>query len=247
VASDSARAVIVNETLVRDFGFENPIGQTVPPGRNPDEAPLIIGVVKDYHAQSLYHKIGPVILTADPGWQYENLLVRIRPEGIPQTLGLLKETWQAAVPDVPFAYRFLDEQMETSYANDRRWSEIIRYAALFALLIACLGLLGLAALTVTRRTKEIGIRKVLGATASHIVVLISKEFALLMVLGAVVASPLAYLAMQRWLQDFAYQAPLSWWIFAAAGLAAIGVALLTVGYLATRSAKSDPVRSLRYE
>ena len=247
-ATDSARSVIVNEAFVRDFEFEDPIGQTVPlPWLSPEEVPVIVGVVEDYHFQSLYKKVGPVMLTLDPGWQYENLLVRIRPEGIPQTLDLLKTTWQATAPDVPFAYRFLDDQMQTYYANDQRWSQIIRYAALFAVLIACLGLLGLAALTVTRRTKEIGIRKVLGATLYHIVALLSKEFAVLVGLGVVLAAPVAYLAMQRWLEDFAYRLPLSGWVFVVAGLAALSLALLTVGYHAVRSGLSDPVESLRYE
>jgi putative ABC transport system permease protein len=248
LATDSMRSVIVNEGLVRDFGFENPLGQTIPePWLSPAEQPVIIGVVKDYHFQSLYEDMGSVMLTLDPGWAYENLLVRIRPENIPQTLDLLKKTWQNAAPDLPFTYQFLDDQMQAQYADDQRWSQIIQYATIFAVLIACLGLLGLAALSVTRRTKEIGIRKVLGATMSHIVMLISKEFAPLVVLGVVLASPIAYLAMQHWLQDFAYRVPLSWWVFLVAGLAALGIALATVAYQSIKAALADPVKSLRYE
>jgi putative ABC transport system permease protein len=247
LATDSTHAVIVNEGLVRDFALEDPLGKPIPNPFEDEASPVIVGIVKDYHFQSLYKEVGSVMLTLDPEWDYANLLVRIRPENIPQTLDLLRTTWRATVPDVPFTYQFLDDQMQAQYANDQRWSQIVQYAALFAILIACLGLLGLAALSVTRRTKEIGIRKVLGATVAHLVTLISKEFALLVVVGVVLASPAAYLVMQRWLQDFAYRAPLSWWVFAAAGLTALVVALLTVGYHAVKSALADPVKSLRYE
>jgi putative ABC transport system permease protein len=248
-ADDSGRAVIVNEAFVRDFGLEDPIGKPIPrpPGDAPGADPVIVGVVKDYHFQSLYKEVGSVLLTRDPGWQFENVLVRIRPEGIPQTVDLLRNSWQGTAPDLPFTYQFLDDQMQSQYANDRRWSQIVRYAALFAVLIACLGLLGQAALSVTRRTKEIGIRKVLGATLHDIVLLISREFAVLVTIGIVVAAPTAYLAMQRWLEDFAYRIPLSGWMFLAAGCAALLIALMTVGYHAVKSALTDPVKSLRYE
>lgn len=248
VPTDSTRAVVVNEGLVRAFGIEDPIGRTIPePWAGPEEQPVIIGVVRDYHFQSLYEAVGSVMLTLDPGWRHENLLVRIRPEGISQTLDLLRQTWQATAPDVPFTYQFLDDQMQAQYANDRRWSQIVRYATLFAVLIACLGLLGLSALTVTRRTKEIGIRKVLGARVPHIVGLVGRDFAWLVAAGIVLAAPAAYLVMQRWLEDFAYRIPLSGWLFVAAGIAALAVALLTVSYQAIRAAVADPVASLRYE
>lgn len=246
--TDSTHSVIVDEALVRAFGFKNPIGQRIPyPWASPKDQPMIIGVVKDYHFQSLYDKVGPLVLTLDPGWNYEQILVRIRPGNIPKTLGLLKKTWQTSVRDVPFTYHFLDEQMQAYYANDYRWSQIIRYASIFAILISCLGLLGLTALTVTRRTKEIGIRKVLGANVSNIVMLISKEFAVLVVVGFALASPVAYIAMRRWLEDFAYRVPLSVWMFLAAGLMALVVALITVGYHSVRSAMTNPVESLRNE
>ena len=248
VTSDSSGSVLVNEALVRDFGMENPIGKTIP--RPPDMSAreqVIVGVVADYHFQSLYEKLGSVVLTRDPGWEFENLLVRIRPEGIPQTLDLLQNTWLEVAPDVPFRYQFLDDQMQTQYANDLRWSRIVRYSAGFAILIACMGLLGQAALSVTRRTKEIGIRKVLGATLNDVVLLVSKEFALLVLAGIVLAVPAAYVVMQRWLEDFAYRVPLSAWMFIAAGAASLVIALITVGYHAVRSGLTDPVRSLRYE
>ncbi|WP_234573178.1 ABC transporter permease [Rhodohalobacter sp. 614A] len=244
----SNRAVIVDEALVRDLEIEDPVGQTIPfPWAKPGEGPEIIGVVKDYHFQSLYQEVGPLMLTLDPNWYFEQMLVRIRPDNIPSTLDLLKETWQGTVSELPFTYHFLDDQMQTQYANDRRWSEIIRYAAMFSVLIACLGLLGLTALTVSRRTKEIGIRKVLGAKVHHIVTLISREFAMLILLGVVVATPLAYIIMQNWLTNFAYRVPLSVWFFLAAGFGALAIALLTVGYHAVKSALANPVKSLRSE
>jgi putative ABC transport system permease protein len=248
LATDSTQAIIVNEALVRAFALDDPLGKPIPslPG-DPQKAPLIVGVVEDHHFQALYQEVAPMMLTLDPEWASSYLLVRIRPDDMPRTLDLLKTTWQAVAPDLPFAYRFLDDTMQERYRDDERWSQIVRYAALFAVLIAALGLLGLAALTVTRRTKEIGIRKVLGARLSHIVLLIAREFALLVGAGVVLAAPVAYLVMRRWLEDFAYRIPLSGWLFVLAGLAALTVALGMVGYQAVRAAGADPVKSLRYE
>ncbi|HET6567955.1 MAG TPA: FtsX-like permease family protein, partial [Rhodothermales bacterium] len=249
LAGDSTRSVIINEAMARDFGWTDPVGHFFSELHEdePAHAPVIIGVVKDYHFQSLYKEVGSVMLTLDPDWKYENLLVRIRPDNIPSTLALLKKTWHNAAPDLPFTYQFLDDQMQVQYQNDQRWSRIIQYATLFAVLIACLGLLGLAALTVTRRTKEIGIRKVLGASVSHVVVLISREFAFLVAVGVVLAVPAVYFAMRHWLENFAYRIELGPGIFLIAGILALIVALATVSYQAIRAALADPVESLRYE
>ncbi len=248
LSTDSARSVIVNEALVRDYDMTDPIGQPVPGySDSPDTDPVIIGVVKDFHFQSLYKEIGPMMLTMDPEWDYEYLLVRIKPTDIPATLALLRTTWQTLAPDVPFEYRFLSDHMQQQYQTDQRWGRMVRYASLFAILIACLGLFGLAALTVTGRTKEIGIRKVLGAPVLGLTVLLSKDFVKLVVIGVVVATPVAYLVMQRWLDDFAYRVEISWWIFLMAGLAALGIALATVSAQTIRAALGDPVKALRYE
>ncbi len=249
LATDTTHSFIVNEALVRAFNLDDPVGKPIPglPGVSPENAPVIIGVVRDYHFQSLYKTIGPVILTLNPDWKYHYLFVRIRPDDIPGTLDLLEKTWRQSAPDLPFAYQFLDDQMQAQYADDQRWSQIVRYATLFAVLIACLGLLGLAALTVARRTKEIGIRKVLGASAAGIVTLLSKDFLKLVLIAFVLAAPLAYLAMSRWLEDFAYRIELGPGIFLIAGGLALLLALATVSYQAVKAALADPVTSLRYE
>ena len=243
--TDSTKAVLVNEALVRDFGWAEPIGQEL---TGFYENPVVVGVFKDINFLSLHHSVDPMVLTlSDRMGGLGHLLVRIAPTDLSTTLAVLEATWQKSAPAVPFRYSFLDEDLNRQYENERRWSRIIGYAAVFAILIACLGLFGLAALTVAGRTKEIGIRKVLGATVSSVTVLISKDFAKL-VLGAVfLASPVAYLVVQHWLDGFAYRIALSWKIFALAGLAALGVALVTVSYQAIKAALADPVDSLRYE
>jgi len=173
--------------------------------------------------------------------------VRIRPERMDETLAALETTWAQFEPDHPFTYSFLDEQFARLYLAERGVGTLLGYATILAIFIACLGLFGLASFTAEQRTKELGIRKVLGATVGQIVLLLSKDFARLVVLALVVAAPVAYFAMEAWLAGFAYHAALSAWIFITAGGAALLVALLTVSYQAIRAALADPVKSLRYE
>ena len=163
------------------------------------------------------------------------------------TLAAVEATWNKILPSKPFTYSFLDEDVATQYQTEERWGRIVTLSALFAILIACLGLFGLATLSVARRTKEIGIRKVLGASASGMMVLIAREFVVLVGLATIVAAPLAYFGMTRWLETFAFRIDLSWPIFFIAGLAALGIALATVSYQAIRAATANPVKALRYE
>ncbi|MEZ4699200.1 MAG: ABC transporter permease [Rhodothermales bacterium] len=247
--ADAGASILVNEALVRDFDLADPIGQPIPgaPGDDPEGGPRIVGVVRDFHHQSLYKPVGPMVMTLDPSWGYQYVLVRIAPSDIPESMALLRRTWENVAPDIPFAYRFLDDEMEAQYQEDRRWGQIVRYSAFFAVFIASLGLLGLAALSVTRRTKEIGIRKVIGASIAQLVMLLSREFAVLVGAGILLATPAVYLVMAHWLSDFAYRIELSWWLFAVTALAALGLALTLVGLQAMRAALADPVESLRYE
>ena len=174
--------------------------------------------------------------------------VRIRPNDIPATLAFLEEQWNAyTTAGYPFSYAFMDEEFDALYRAEERFANIVAYFSLLAIVIAGLGLFGLAAFTAERRTKEIGVRKTMGASVASIVVLLSKDFLKLVGLAFVVAAPLAYFAMNRWLEAFAYQVDLSWWIFLITGLAALGIALLAVGYQAIRAALADPVKALRYE
>jgi putative ABC transport system permease protein len=214
-------------------------------------APMeIVGVVENYHFQSLHHAVEPLVLSAVGGvmgGRLEHLLVRTAPGRTADALDAIQAAWTQVAPDEPFTYRFLDEAVQAQYEADQRWATIVRYAVGIALLIACFGLFGLSALAAERRTQEIGIRKALGATARQIVVLLSKEFVLLVGLALVAAVPLAYWAAQRWLQDFAYRIELGLSVFVGAGALALAIALATVSVHALRAARTDPARVLRDE
>lgn len=246
LVTDSTESLLVNEALVRDFDMLDPIGQTIP-GYNEESAPVIVGVVKDYNFQSLYKEVGPVVLTMEPEWTHRYLLVRVSPTNMSNSIELLRSTWADVMPDLPFEFTFLDEHMRSVYEADVRWSNIISYASIFAVIIACLGLLGLSALTVLTRTKEIGIRKVLGATASSISMLLSREFIWLVLAGIVIATPVAYIVMQKWLATFAYRIDLGVGLFVISGIVAVAVALATVSYQSVKAALADPVDSIRAE
>jgi len=175
------------------------------------------------------------------------IAVRISSEDVPSTISLLEQTWKQTAEGLPFSYSFLDEEVAQQYATERRWEPIVLYAAGFSLLVACLGLFGVASLAVARRQKEIGIRKVVGATVSSIVTLLLREFSFLVVISALIASPIAYLVMNRWLENFAYRTEMTLTVFILAGLAALIIAVLTVSYQALRAALANPVETLRYE
>lgn len=248
LATDSTRSVLVNEALVRDFGWTDPLGQPLTGlTESPDTDPVVVGVLKDYHFESLETDVEPLMLTLDPHTPLHYLLVRLAPGAAPATLDALQAAWQRIAGDVPFTYSFLDEDLDAQYRDHERWSRIVGYGGGFAILIACLGLFGLTALTVAGRTKEVGIRKVLGASVASVTVLLSREFAQLVGIALVLAAPAAYLATNQWLDTFASRIEIRGVEFLSAGLVALGVALLTVGYQAVRAALTDPVKSLRYE
>ncbi len=242
-APEALRPVIVNEALAKAFGWEHAIGEELEFERKL----RIIGVVKDFHSRSLHHEIEPTILALNPRWSSTNLLVRISAKEIPRALAALETGWKRAAPSKPFDYFFLDEDVHQQYQAEARWGKIVRYASVLAIFIACLGLFGLAAILSTRRTKEIGIRKVLGASIASIVNLLSKEFVKLIFIANLLAWPLAYFAMSKWLQNFAYRIDIGWAVFALAGGLAVLIALLTVGTQAIKAALANPVEALRYE
>ena len=260
--TNSRAFIIVNEALVRRLGWEAPVAGRVLRVNKWDIT--VIGVVQDFHFRSLHHRIGPVVLKLSPralglrvssralglrvssralGW----LLIRVRPENIPGTLAFLEEKWQEVAPDLPFRYSFLGEEVDRQYRKEERWSRIVQYSALFAVFIACLGAFGLTALAVARRTKEIGIRKALGATVPNILSLLSREFLVLVAVASVIACPVAYYAMERWLQDFAYRIDPGVGTFVLGGVLMLAVVLLAVGSQAMRAARANPVDALRYE
>ncbi len=246
-ATDSA-AVVLNEAAVKELGWTEAVGKRlVSPSFNGEETEFItvVGVVKDFHFQSLREAIRPLGLFIGRNLNY--LAVRIQPGDISGTLAAFETQWKTFAPGQPFTYSFLDRDVDALYQADQRTGSLFGTFALLAIMIACLGLFGLAAFTAEQRTKEIGVRKVLGASVSGIVLLLSKEFTKLVALAFIVAAPLAYFATNRWLQDFAFQVAFSWWIFVIAGLAALAIAWLTVSYQSIRAALTNPVEALRYE
>jgi len=247
-ATDSTHAVIINAAMARDFGWTEPVGQVVT-GLYPDDLsrdPTVIGVVSDFNFRSLHRPVEPMMLSLSMA-PINHLLARIRPGDMSAALAALRATWGEVAPDVPFTYKFLDDDIDRQYRAEERWSRIVGYGSFFAILVGCLGLFGLAALTVAGRTKEIGIRKVLGATVSNVTGLISKDFVWLVVVAVVLATPAAYIVMSRWLEDFAYRIEIGPGIFLSTGALVLLVAVLTVSYQAIKAALADPVQSLRYE
>jgi putative ABC transport system permease protein len=245
--ADSA-SVLLNEAAARLLGWDDPVGQQIDfPGSN--FRAEVVGVVGDFHFRSLHEEIGPLVL----GYQnnrppvIDYFTVRIVGGDVPATLAQLREVGERFDPLNPFEYNFLDERLNDFYQAEQRVRSIAGAGAFIAIVIACLGLLGLAAFTIERRTKEIGIRKVLGASISGIVVLITKDFFQLVLLGVVLAAPFTYLLMSRWLEGFAYRIDLHWSLFLLTAVVAGAVALLTIGYQSIKAALADPVKSLRYE
>ena len=206
----------------------------------------VVGIVEDFHFASLHSEIQPLILYI-PRTAIDKVFVRLRPGNIPDVLASLEQDWQRVVPDYPFTFTFLDDYIQQLYQADQQFSQLVSVFSLLTILVACLGLYGLASFITQLRTKEIGIRKVLGASVPGLVMMIAKPFLLYVLLANLIAWPLAYFGMQQWLQDFAYRIDLSWGIFLGAGLLALATAVLTVSYQAIKAALADPVESLRYE
>ncbi|MBK7869992.1 MAG: ABC transporter permease [Saprospiraceae bacterium] len=241
-----AQAVILNEEAVERFGLSEPVGKRLYyPGDT--SAFTIVGVVGDFNFQSLKNEIAPLVFFSRDMQQCRNFIVKIKGNDIRKTIGFLENTWNAQQAGVPFAYSFLDETYDALFKTEVRTGQIFSVFAILAIFIACMGLLGLAAYAVERRTKEIGIRKVMGASATQIVELLSRDFLKYVIIGAVLAVPLTWYAMNSWLQGFAYRINMQWWMFVAAGLLTVVIALVTVSFQAIRAAFANPVKSLRAE
>lgn len=247
VAADSM-AIVLNESAVAALGLDTPLGRKLVENERPY---TVIGVVEDFHFASLHRVIGPLAIFGPDPWSQNRpnrlTIVRTQTGDVTGTLTAMRATWAAFAPQQPFTYSFLDRDFDALYRSERRTGRLLGVFSGLALLIACLGLFGLAALSAEQRTREIGIRKVLGASVTSIVGLFSREVAMLVLLAFIAATPVAYVALQRWLERFAYRIEISGWIFLGVGLAALAVALLTVSTQALRAALTDPVESLRYE
>jgi putative ABC transport system permease protein len=244
-ATDSSKAVIVNETAAKLFNLKDKVGQSIDLNLGHTH-PTLIGIVKDFHTASLHHHIRPTILTIEPAY-YDAYVVRLAAGSLPGVLGLMKRAWKKLAPQYPFTYHFLEDQLEAQYQPERRAGQIFASFSTLAIIIACLGLFGLAAYTAELRIREIGIRKVMGATVANIIGLLSKDFLTLVLLGFVIAIPIAWYAMHRWLTNFAYHIDIGVGIFAVAGTIALLIAVATVSWQSIRAALANPVDSLRNE
>jgi putative ABC transport system permease protein len=244
-------SVILNEAAVQLLGLSDPVGKTIvyPGGGNTKYR--VIGVMKDFNFWSLYSPILPFALFHASSKSYtipeSYVVVRVRPDDLSDTIRLLESEWKSFASATPFEYTFLDDNLEAEYRSAYRLGEVFLIFSALTILIACIGLFGLAAFATERRTKEIGIRKVLGASVSGIVALLSREFAKLVLVANVIAWPVAYYVMNNWLQDFAYRIEIGWWVFALAGGMTLLIALLTVSFQTLKAALANPVEALRYE
>jgi putative ABC transport system permease protein len=248
ITSDTINSVIVNEAMVNDFGWtlDNAVGQELK-GYSDNMTPVVIGVVKNFNFRSLSEKVEPQLFHQFSDYAPYKYFVRIKPGDPAKVIAAMNTEWKKIVPDLPLRYSFLDENINRFYKGEERWGNIIGWAGGISIFLASLGLLGLAALAAINRTKEIGIRKVLGASVSSIVSLLSKDFLKLVIIALVIAAPLAWYFMNEWLQDFAYRINISAWVFIITAIAAVMVALLTVGFQAIKTAIKNPVKSLRTE
>jgi len=247
--SDATSAYILNESAVKTMGIEAPIGKRFAfEGRQGWREGTIIGVVKDFHFQSLHSQIEPFVMMVAPDrFNYLCLQIKADYTDLAEILDFLENFWKKFAPGYPFEYYFLDEQFEAMYRSEHRTGKIFNYFTLLAIFISCLGLFGLASFTIERRTKEIGIRKVLGASVPGIVGLLSKEFIFLVAISNVIAWPLAYYGAKQWLQNFAYHVELSWLFFVIPGMLALLIAIVVVSFQSLKVAVKNPVESLRYE
>jgi putative ABC transport system permease protein len=254
--TDLQDGVLVNEAFVREFGLTNPVGlrfsdfavDKLPPEYTFD--PVILGVVKDFHVYSLHIPIGPMAFGPKgfpPIQRYTNIIVKVQPGEEAGVLEKLGSIWTQVRPDLPFRSDFMDDILAWDYRRDRDWSRIVVWSTLFALIIAGMGLFGMTAVTIVRRTKETGIRKVLGAHVSDILVLFMKDVVRWVIWANLLAWPIAFLVARKWLDSFAYRIEVEVWMFVLAGVLSLMIAVVTVGWHAIRTALSDPVQSLRYE
>ena len=241
--TDTTESIVINEAMANMLGWKNAVGKQfelyhLRKGK-------VIGVMKDFNFASLRKKVEPlaVVLTDNPLY----VSVKLKAGSFPSALAYIQKTWRQFSTEHPFDYFFLDEQLNHFYESDAKLLHVLNIFAILAIFIACIGLFGLSIYTARQRTKEIGIRKVLGATVTNIVGMLSKDFVKLVLIAAVIAFPVAWWAMNTWLQDFAYRINISWIVFAIAGLASFSIALITISFQAIKAAMANPVKSLRTE
>jgi putative ABC transport system permease protein len=241
--STDQSAVVLNEEAVKRMGVTLPIGMELVNGNNKF---TIVGIVKNYHFRSLHKEIEPLVLIFAPG-NCRGLIARIKSEDISSTIAFLEKKWKQFSSEFPFSYGFMDKRLDRLYRAEQRVGTLFKYFTLLTIFVSCLGLFGLASFMAERRTKEIGIRKVLGASVSRVTFMLSKEFTRLVLMANVIGWPIAYFLVKKWLQNFAYRTTISFEIFILGGILALMIAWLTISYQAIKAALANPVEALRYE
>lgn len=250
ISSDTIRKAVITSTAMQGIGFEvnNVVGENISMMFGEDKLTFeVIGVIEDFHSNSLHYEVEGQVFDWSPEFPLSYAIADVETQDIASTLANIEATWQKINPNDPFEFHFLEDQLQQNYLAEQRASGLIFYATLLAIFISCLGLLGLASFATERRVKEIGIRKVLGASVGNIVGLLSKDFVALVLIALILASPIAWWLCQNWLEDFTFRIEMKWWMFLPAGIVAIVVALLTVSLQSVKAALANPIESLKNE
>jgi putative ABC transport system permease protein len=243
--ADATQSVIVNESFVKKANWKNPIGETIKMLGSSNQAYHVIGVVKDYHFASMTKKITPQLFTMNGS--YGTYYIKIKPNSATASLQWIQKIYQQLYPLSPYSYTFKNDENRMQYVDIEKWKQAMLFGAILTIFISCIGLFGLSVLSVEKRTKEIGIRKVLGASVESIVTNLSSDFIKLVVLALIIASPLAYMTTNTWLQSFPYRIGISWWLFALSSILVMMIALITISFQSIKAAIANPVKSLRTE
>jgi putative ABC transport system permease protein len=244
-SSDMKQAYLLNESAVKELGWESAVGKGFEVQMSGSEMGQVIGVVKDFHFQSLKEPMRPLALRFAE--YFGTISVRVLPDDIPSTIGYIEQVVKSFAPNAPFEYYFLDSDIDNMYGFEMTMSQVFGHFSLLAVIIASMGLLGLTSYVIVWRTKEIGIRKVLGAPSPSIVMLLMNDFLKKVIISNIIAWPVAYFVMARWLQNFAYRASVTIWMFILPMSMVLVIAVLTIGYQSIRAALMNPVETLRYE
>ncbi|HRI20310.1 MAG TPA: ABC transporter permease, partial [Panacibacter sp.] len=243
MASDSA-ATVINQAMANKLGLKDPVGKRI---ENGWQKFTIIGVMEDFNFETMKQNVSPLCFELNKNYQSSIVAVKINGADTKSAINYISGTWKSFSPNQPFRYTFLDAGFASMYADVQRTGSIFTSFAILAIIIACLGLFALSAFMAEQRNKEIGIRKVLGASVGGITTMLSKDFVKLVILSIIIATPLAYWAMTMWLQDFAYRISVSWWMIAIAAFSAMAIALITISFQSIKAALMNPVKSLRSE
>jgi len=245
-ATDTIRQIILNEQAVKRFGWKDPETAIGKPFEMGNQKGIVRGVVHDFHFNSLQHAIEPLaIYPLDE--RFSRIIIKADLGKVDQSIAFVEKTWKKYFPSALFDYNFMDEQIGEQYASEKKFAKIFLYFSVLSLLIACLGLYGLTAYSASQKVKEIGVRKVLGATVNSLAMMLSRDFLKLVLFAFVIAVPIAWYIMNNWLTDFAYRTNISWWMFGVAGLLVLIIAIVTVSFQVIKAAIANPIKSLRTE